>query len=54
MAHRETTPALRVRGDYLLTGQVMTGQATPARVAASYNNYLVGPVGRAATEPAPM
>lgn len=38
----------------LITGQVMTGQATPAQGAASYNKYLVGVVGKAATEAAPM
>lgn len=38
----------------LITGQVMTGQATPAQGAASYNKYLVGVVGKSATEAAPM
>ena len=38
----------------LITGQIMTGQATPAQGAASYNKYLVGLVGKSATEPAGM
>jgi multiple sugar transport system substrate-binding protein len=38
----------------LITGQVMTGQATPAQGAASYNKYLVSVVGKSATEAAPM
>ena len=38
----------------LITGQVMTGQATPAQGAASYNKYLVSVVGKSATESAPM
>jgi multiple sugar transport system substrate-binding protein len=38
----------------LITGQIMTGQATPAQGAASYNKYLVGLVGQSATEAAPM
>jgi multiple sugar transport system substrate-binding protein len=38
----------------LITGQIMTGQATPAQGATSYNKYLVGLVGKSATEAAPM
>jgi multiple sugar transport system substrate-binding protein len=38
----------------LITGQVMTGQATSAQGAASYNKYLIGLVGQKAVEPAPM
>jgi len=38
----------------LITGQIMTGQITPAQGAANYNKYLVGVVGKANTEAAPM
>jgi len=38
----------------LITGQVMTGQATPAQGAATYNKYLTGLVGAKDTEAAPM
>jgi len=38
----------------LVTGQVMTGQATPAQAAATYNKYLSGLVGSKNTESAPM
>jgi multiple sugar transport system substrate-binding protein len=38
----------------VVTGQVMTGQATPAQGVASYNKYLVSLVGAGKAEPAPM
>ena len=38
----------------LITGQIMTGQITPAAGVAEYNKYLVSLVGASATEPAPM
>ena len=38
----------------LVTGQVMTGQATPAQAEATYNKYLSGLVGSKDTESAPM
>jgi multiple sugar transport system substrate-binding protein len=38
----------------LITGQIMTGQVTPAQGATAYNKYLVSLVGKAATEAAPM
>ena len=38
----------------LITGQVMTGQSTPAQGVAAYNSYLIGLVGKGATEAAPM
>jgi multiple sugar transport system substrate-binding protein len=38
----------------VITGQVMTGQATPAQGAATYNKYLIGLVGAKAVEAAPM
>ncbi len=38
----------------LVTGQVMTGQATPGQGVATYNKYLVGLVGKKNVEAAPM
>jgi len=38
----------------LITGQIMTGQITPAAGVAAYNKYLVSVVGKSNTEPAPM
>ncbi len=36
----------------VITGQVMTGQATPAQGVATYNKYLVSLVGKSAVQPA--
>jgi multiple sugar transport system substrate-binding protein len=36
-----------------ITGEVMTGQQTPAQAASAYNKYLVGTVGASNVEPAP-
>ena len=38
----------------VITGQVMTGQSTPAQGASAYNKYLIGLVGKSAVETAPM
>jgi multiple sugar transport system substrate-binding protein len=38
----------------VITGQVMTGQATPAQGVATYNKYLISLVGSSKVEPAPM
>jgi len=37
-----------------ITGQVMTGQSTPAQGAAAYNKYLIATVGASNVEAAPM
>ncbi len=36
-----------------ITGEVMTGQQTPAQAASAYNKYLVATVGASNVEPAP-
>jgi multiple sugar transport system substrate-binding protein len=38
----------------VITGQVMTGQATPAQGVATYNKYLISLVGSSKVESAPM
>jgi multiple sugar transport system substrate-binding protein len=37
-----------------ITGEVMTGQSTPAQGAAAYNKYLIATVGASNVEAAPM
>ena len=37
-----------------ITGELMTGQATPAQGAAAYNKYLIATVGAKNVEAAPM